>query len=257
MQWASSGVTSAWAKESVRLPVPWDALGAHVRPRGGQNVVLLAAPGVGKTTVSLNWAARANLRTLYCSADTDPETATEQLASLATGHLRTTVEDRLATSATWRSWYADAVRAKYPNLVMDYSGAPRLGVIAEKMEALTEVWGACPELLVLDTASDVQRDQPGFDGWQRQWLACREMARFFGCVIVHNHHIRSGAAATGRVKPSLDDGMYKPEQFAEMILGLYTPGAGELGIAVLKNRGGRSGFVVHLRTELERALVTT
>lgn len=255
MQWASAGVVDAWSERGVHLPVPWPTLERFVQPRGGQHVVLLAAPGVGKTAFSINWAARAGLRTLYLAADTDPAMMTEQVAALATGHPRWQVAERLRRKQTWRRAYAEAVRDRFPHLVLDFRSSPSLGSAVEQLEALTEVWGETPQLLVMDTASDMRRSSDDHQGWQEQWLAIREIARHFGLVALTNHHVKQGEAAGGKTCPSLNDGMWKPDQFAEVVLGLFSPAADQLAVGVVKNRGGRSGVVVHLPVDFAHGLV--
>jgi len=215
--------------------------------------MLLSAPGIGKTTFTLGWAAQGNLRTLYNSADTDQMTVSEQLSSLATGHPRDVVLQRLMRSKTWRLHYAEAVRHRFPNLIIDYSSAPRLSTVGEKLEALTEMWGALPQVVAFDTASDVVRSSDEPSGWFQQWLACRELAREFRCVVVSCHHLSKGPRSNGDVAPRLSDGMYGADRFPEIVLGFHQPNANEFVVSVLKNRGGPRGMAVRLRAELGKA----
>ena len=213
--------------------------------------MLLAAPGVGKTTVALNWAALSGARTLYCSADTDAELMTEQLASLATGHHRETVAGRMEDNPRWLARYADAIKWKYPHLVMDFEASPNINTVAEKCEALTEVWGETPDLVVIDTASDVNRDTDDPSGWIRQWIAQRELSRFFNCTVMTCHHVKVGPAANGKVAPSQGDGLFNADRFSEIVLGLHTSGPSEITLTALKNRGGRKDVAFPLTADLE------
>ena len=213
--------------------------------------MLLAAPGVGKTTLALNWAARSGARTLYCSADTDDELMFEQLASLATGHDREQIAGRL-DEGRWHSRYADAVKRRFPNLVLDFD-PPNLDVVGEKVEALTEVWGDTPQLVVLDTATDVERVNDDPSSWIKNWIEGRTLARFFNTTVMWCHHVKSGPAASGRIAPSQADGLYNADRFSEIVLGLHTPGPDEMTVTVLKNRGGRKDIAFQLAADLAHA----
>lgn len=247
MEWAATAAQTSWGRSQAReLPVPWPSLDRLLTPRGGNTIVVLAAPGVGKTAFALNWAARSGARTLYASADTDRLLMTSQLAALATGDSRTTVEDRMARSTTWRTEYAEAVKSLFPNLVVDFDSAPSIATVVAKSEALTELWGETPELVVLDTASDVAKDGDEFQGWQKLWLNVREASRYLGCVFMLLHHVSQGPAAGGQSAPKLNDGMYKADQFPEMLLGLHESATNEITVSALKNRGGRKGVAMQL-----------
>lgn len=256
MLWAAGSVNSSWRQGSVRsLPVPWPSLARVIRPRGGQQVMVLSAPGVGKTSLIVNWAALSSALTLYVSADTDQKLMSTQLACLSTGHSRQTVEQRLEHSSVWRTQYAASVREAFPNVVMDFTSSPRIQDLAAKAEALTEVWGDAPQLMVLDTASDVQKRGEDWTAWQDTWLACREFARFFNCVVMLAHHVKSGPAAGGTTAPQQNDGEYKADKFAEIVIGLHNPAGNEMVATVQKNRGGKSRIPVRLEADHEYASI--
>lgn len=254
MQFAASVPRNAWAEGAVRsLPVPWPSIASVMSPRGGQCVIVMAAPGVGKTMFTAQWVAQARMPTLYCSADTGPKDMSAMLASLATGHLKDDVEQRMTDSARWSQTYADAIRHSYPHLVMDFASAPRLDMVAEKAEALCDVWGEPPAVVVIDTASDIARTGEGFEGWQDTWLACRDLSRYFNATFIMNHHVKQGPAASGNVAPTQGDAMYKADQFAEIVASLHRGSANEVIFTILKHRGGKSQVPFPLKTEYERA----
>lgn len=139
---------------------------------------------------------------------------------------------------------------------MDFDPAPSLERIQARSVALAEVWGSAPELIVIDTASHLDRPNDDYSTWQKQWLRIQDLSRLLPSVVLVNHHIGSGKpAASGTVQPDLNDGMYKPEQFAEIVIGAHRSAGNEMTVTVLKNRGGKSRFSVPLVTDFERAVI--
>lgn len=258
MRYAASSVRKAWSEQSVRpVPVPWPTLSRVIQPMGGQTAAVVAAPGVGKTTFALQWAAQARVPTLYASADTGPKILTANLASLATGHDSTKIKQRLAQGGDWVQTYADAIYRSFPHLITDFTSAPQLDVMAEKIEALCDVWGEPPSMVVIDTASDVARRGEGYESWEQGvWLPVRDMARWFNCLMVLCHHPKEGAASSGKVPLDMNAGQYKIHKFAEIVFGMYRSGHGQVTGQVLKNRGGRSDIPIPFNADLERARLT-
>ena len=217
--------------------------------------MLIAAPGVGKTAFALNWAAWSSALTLYVSADTDPKLMTAQLAAMATGQARGLVEERLSRSRAWREAYIDAIRHKFPHLVMDFTANSRIDVVAAKAEALTEVWGETPQLIVLDTASDIEKPGSDYKAWDQTWRDIRTLTRYLNCVVLVAHHVKAGPAANGDRAPEQGDGEYKADKYAEIVLGLHRPTGNTLRVSVLKNRGGKSRFGINLHADYEYGMI--
>lgn len=254
MQYAASTAQREWAEGSIRqLVLPWPSLSNIVSPVGGNQMMAVAAPGVGKTAFALNMAAGIQEPVLFLSADTDPKLMGVQLSALASGDSRPVVEDRLRNSAEWRSLYSDAIRQEYPHLVMDFTPAPRLDRIEDQCVAMCEVWGEPPKLIVIDTASDVIRSGEGFQAWQEQWIAGRELSRRLNVVVFWLHHVTEGPVAGGKIPPEQNDGMYKSDQFVEVWMGLHHGEGKEMICTVQKNRGGKAKVPVTLIADHERA----
>ncbi len=201
--------------------------------------MIVADPGTGKTALCVNWAALSGARTLYCSADTDPRVMTLQLACLASGHSRQLVTSRLTTPGPWSGLYARAIQNRFPNFILDFSSAPSLPFVGEQCEALTELWGRTPELIVLDTASDVRRRADGWDGWEELWLAGRDLARDFGTVVVWAHH-----------KNKVGQGAMNANRFTEIVIDMKG-GFGLVDLNIIKNRNGRSNVRTALVADFE------
>lgn len=255
MRWAAVATSSSWEEDTAKpLPIPWEKLANVIRPKGGNTAVIIAAPGIGKTTFLLNWAAKARIPTLYLSADTSAQDITAQLGSLVSGHDRRTVESRLIESTTWRREYAQAIKAAYPNLVLDFSPRPTMLDIRQKGLALTELWGITPQMIVMDTASNVaMKDMSDNAEWQRVWLQAIQLARDLNAVFVFAHHVKQGLARSGRMAPEMSDALWGADQFAEFVLGLHEPTAGTRTLTVRKNRTGPKDVPVKLVADLAHA----
>lgn len=257
MRWAAAAAQSAWEEGNARpIEVPWKKLARVLRPKGGNTGVIIAAPGVGKTTLLLNWVVRSGVKCLYISSDTSPADVTSQLGALATGHVRQTVEERLSESATWRSEYAKAIYAKYPNIVLDFSPRPTIRDIRFKALALTELWGETPEIIVMDTASNVaMADMSNNAEWQRVWLQAISLARELNAFFIFAHHVRQGVARSGRVAPEMNDGLWGSDQYPEFVIGLHSPQAGRLMMTVRKNRTGPKDVPIPLKVSFPLARI--
>jgi len=257
MNWASVATYQSWTEENSRkIQVPWNKLSKIIRPRGGNVGVIIAAPGVGKTTFGLNWVNRTNARTLYVSADTNPTDVSAQLASMITGDERIIVEKRLETSNEWKTEYSKAVFERNSNLVLDFDPSPSIQSVWDKAIALTEMWAMTPEMIVIDTASNIEMSDKGDNAeWQRVWLACKDIARNLNSFVLLMHHVKQGDAASGRVAPQMADGLWGSDKFPEFVLGLHAPNPSELVMTVVKNRSGKKDVPVRLRPELERARI--
>lgn len=255
MRWASQATQDVWhATNTKAAPVPFDKLGSIITPRGGNCGIVIAAPGQGKTTFLLNWMVKGDVRALYMSADTSPHDLTAQLGALATGETRDKVERRLGESLTWRQEYGKHISTKFPNLVLDFSSQPRMEQIEARVGALTELWGRTPEIVVMDTASNVFMEDMGSNAeWQTVWLKAIEIARTFNLFFMFAHHVKVGPARGGRVAPEMNDGLWGSDQFAELVMGLHTPRPKELTLTVRKNRTGAKDVPVRFVTDFAKA----
>lgn len=257
MRWAATAARSSFDADQARmLPVPWTKLSKVLRPKGGNTMVVLSAPGVGKTTFLLNWAAQSGARTLFCSADTSPQDTTVQLAAMATNQERKLVESRMLSSMAWRVEYATAIFHRYPNLVVDFSPRPSMEQIGDRAHALTELWGDTPQFIVMDTASNVaMADMSNNASWQGVWLSAIRLARQFNAVFCFAHHVKQGPARSGRLPPEMSDGLWGCDQFPEFVMGLWNPDPGQIKLIVRKNRTGVKDVPVAFDTDLATSRV--
>lgn len=255
MHWASSATHEAWAEDQgADVVVPWERMSKVIRPKGGNCGVVIAAPGVGKTTFLLNWAAMSGMKTLFISSDTTVHDLTEQLGSLATNEMRRKVGERLSGNPEWRKKYAEAIYQRYPNIVVDFSPSPSTHDIREKVAALTDLWGMPPQMIVMDTASNVRMTDMGANAeWQRVWLECISIARDYNSFFVFAHHVKQGPARGGTIAPTAADGLWGADQFPEFVFGLHMPKMNVITCTVVKNRGGPKNVPIEFDVDLARA----
>ena len=89
-------LTRAWAGVKVvatPLPDVWNDLRkSQIQFRRGQVCMVAAAPNAGKSMFALVYAIKANVPTLFFSADTDISTVMMRAAAHLSGHEQVTVE---------------------------------------------------------------------------------------------------------------------------------------------------------------------
>lgn len=203
--------------------------------------MLIAAPGVGKSTFALNWAVNSGLPALYFSPDTDERTLSIQASTLVIeGANRDQIEHLVEQQD---ALFIREVNAQLSSLVLDFRPAPSFKSIAEGIDCLVTYWGHAPRLVVIDTVSDIHGRGDGYEAWQRQWLNLRTLARMYNLAIIGCHHVRGGMARTGKHPPQMGDAKYGADEYAELVLGFHRDAADHLVCSVLKNRTGPVGHV--------------
>lgn len=254
LQPAGAATQHIWGLGPARvLPGPqgWPHFGANVKALGGQVVQVMAAPSVGKTAFCLYWALAAQVTTLYFAADTDMRLFTEQMGAYATGETREEVRHRCENGQL--DQVAASVSQAAPDLFVDPLAGPTLEAIDERINALTEFWGETPQLVVLDTISDVRRGGDDYSAWRNLWLDLRSMARAYDLTIMFAHHVKGNSVSRdGDRPPALSDGKYGSHEFCEIVLGLHKPKATTMTVSVLKNRGGRRGIAFPMEIDYSR-----
>ena len=140
----------AWAGTHIKatpLPDVWKNLvGQHIKFRRGQVCMVAAAPNAGKSMFALVYAIKANVRTLFFSADTDASTVTMRSAAHISGHTQLTVEENLQKNPH----HYDEHLKKMANIQWVFDSSPSLDDIEEEIKAYIELYGVAPELIVVD-----------------------------------------------------------------------------------------------------------
>jgi hypothetical protein len=197
------------------------------------------APGAGKTTAALYMALKANVPTLYFSADSDEITMAARAACAVTGHPYGTVRES-QINGLYDELYGERIAELPLRFVFDPS-EPSLDDITNGITAWVELWGTPPSLVIVDNLMNMQNEDGGNE-WQGMrstvkglhWLARRTKA----CVwLLHHTSEQSEAWITSAPPRSAIQG--KLAQLPEVILTMANH-EGVLWVAVAKNRHGKS-----------------
>lgn len=191
-------------------------------------------PGVGKSMLTLAYALKTGVPTLYFSADTNAHTMAMRLASMVSGKAQSEVEHLIEVDAGWTK----LTLARGSHIVWSFDSSPSLNDIAEEVKAFEELWGIPPVLIVIDNMMDIATD--GGDEYASMKAITKELkylARLTNAAIVVLHHTSEAIPGTPCQPRSAILG--KVAQVPALILTLGAEGTG-LACAVVKNRYGKA-----------------
>ena len=195
----------------------------------------VAQPNGGKSLFSLWYAVTSGVRCLFVSADTDPHTTLLRALAIATQRTTDEVESTILTD---RSKLREAV-ANLSVIRFAFDPSPTLEDIDLEVQAYEEVFGAYPELIVVDNLMNVA------SATDSEWQGMRETMSFMhvmareteSCILVLHHVSENDSKAHFPAPRRAIQG--KVNQLAEQILSLaMEPSAGVMRIACVKNRHG-------------------
>lgn len=232
--------------------------GVHVRR--GQLTLIAAAPGVGKSLLSLTLAVKSGVPALYFSADTDQATMSNRATAMVTGWR---VEDIELAAAQGLTETLNAQLEKVENIRLDFAASPTLTDLEECLRAFEMVYGEFPSLVVIDNVTNVDNEsgEGGFTGLESTFDFLHEMARETGAAFVLLHHV-TGDYDDGTKPVPLSGLRGKVSKVPELILTLHRvsgdsdSGNRLLGISPVKNRTGKSDpsgcWYMTVEVDLER-----
>lgn len=244
-------------------PIPtvfksWDASGVHIRQ--GQLALVAAAPGVGKSLVSLSIAMNARVPAYYFSADTDAFTMYVRSAAMVTGYSVDDIEHAIKTGVIET---IDAKLDGNDHIRFNFDASPSVDDIDEELQAFAAAYGEWPQLVVVDNISNVFDPNSG-DGYQALEGVCdflHERARETGSAFVALHHV-TGDYDDG-IKPVPLSGLRgKISKVPELIITLNRDpsaeyeGVQKLHACPVKNRTGKAdpsgGWSLPLTAQMNR-----
>lgn len=231
---AWGGVTT----KATPLPEVWPVLkDASIRFRRGQVCMVAAAPNVGKSMFALIYVLKANVRTLFFSADTDTTTVMMRAASHLSGHSQVTVE----TNLNMRSQYYDKYFEKMANIQWVFDSSPSLDDIEAEIKAYIELYGAAPQLIVIDNLMNIAAETDNeWAGLRAIMMDLHDMARQTeACVLVLHHVSEQSEYGQGMNPPARRAIHGKVSQLPSLIVTMgYDPFSKHMRIAAVKNRFG-------------------
>jgi KaiC/GvpD/RAD55 family RecA-like ATPase len=225
--------------KATPLPDVWkDLLSKQIRFRRGQVCMVAAAPNAGKSMFALIYAIKADVPTLFFSADTDIATVMMRTAAHISGHNQTLVEENLTKSPGYYDSKFDQVK----NIQWVFDSSPSLDDIEMELKAYIELYGIPPELIVIDNLMNVAAESDNeWAGLRQIMVELHDMARQTEACVMVLHHVSEQSEYGSTTEPPHRRSIHgKVSQLPAMILTLgYEPIQNLLRVAAVKNRFGK------------------
>ena len=199
--------------------------------------MVAAAPNAGKSMFALVYALQAQVPTLFFSADTDTTTVMIRTISHITGHTQLTVETNLNHNPN----HYQNVHDKMSNIQWVFDSSPSLDDIELEVKAYQELYGVCPELIVVDNLMNVVAETDNeWAGLRAIMMELHDLARNTeACVMVLHHVSEASEYGDGTMPPPRRAVHGKVSQLPALMLTLgYDPTNKLLKVAAVKNRFG-------------------
>jgi replicative DNA helicase len=237
-------LSRAWSgvlTKATPLPDVWSALSnKQIKFRRGQVCMVAAAPNAGKSMFALIYAIRANVPTLFFSADTDTTTVMMRAAAHLSGHSQVLVEGNLASN----THYYDQHLPKLNNIKWVFDSSPSIDDLELEIRAYVELYGQAPELIVIDNLMNVVAETDNeWAGLRAIMMELHDMARKTEACVLVLHHVSEQSEYGSTINPPARRAIHgKVSQLPALILTLgYDPQDNVLRVAVVKNRFGPHG----------------
>src|SRR4051812_27415384 len=236
-----------------KLPDVWDSWAQHkIAFRRGQLHLIVAAPGVGKSVLTLSYALQSKVPTLYLSMDTDPFTTCIRAVAALT---RSTLEQAEEGLAKQYDFAVDALTEANKTLRFSFPPSPSTADIFSHIYAYGEAEGAWPELIVIDNLSNVAFESDEFGEMRTMMADFQTMATKTKAAVVVLHH-STGQYEDGATPIPQSGVNGKVSKFPSMVLTLCRPDGTTLLVSAVKNRFGPadpSAFRVQARLNVDYA----
>jgi predicted ATP-dependent serine protease len=199
--------------------------------------MVAAAPNAGKSMFALIYAIKAQVPTLFFSADTDTATVMIRAAAHLSGHTQVTVEGNINKSQRHYNPYL----AKASHIQWVFDSSPSLDDIEMEIKAYVELYGVMPELIIIDNLMNVAAETDNeWAGLRAIMMELHDMARKTEACVLVLHHVSEQSEYGSPMMPPPRRAIHgKVSQLPALILTLgYDPSQGLLRIASVKNRFG-------------------
>jgi len=224
--------------KATPLPDVWTALAdKQIKFRRGQVCMVAAAPNAGKSMFALIYAVKAQVPTLFFSADTDTTTVMMRAAAHVSGHNQVNVEQNLSANNN----FYDTSFDKLKHIKWVFDSSPSLDDIELEIKAYVELYGQAPELIIIDNLMNVAAETDNeWAGLRAIMMELHDMARKTEACVLVLHHVSEQSEYGSPTEPPARRAIHgKVSQLPALILTLgYHPVQGELKVAAVKNRFG-------------------
>ncbi len=202
---------------------------------------MCAGPGTGKSALILTYALKANVPTLYFSADSDAFTQTSRSVSVLTGWtLDKSSELVRSGDLNGATSVMDGIPIRFV-----YDASPTLDTIGDSLKAYFQLYGDYPVLVVIDNITNVvtaSSEEDPFSGLEMLMDVLHKLARDTGACVIGLHHV-TGDYNNGNIPIPLNGVKGQITRVPELVLTMFRTssefGVGLLNISTVKNRAGR------------------
>lgn len=242
------------------LHMPFNVLNsAECFIRKSQLTLIAGGPGTGKSAFTQALLQRGNDNgahnsVMYFSADSDAMTMWKRAAAIATGWEQSEIE-RMVTEGNHAGIDAE-VKAATQHMRFDYRSAPDEDDVLNSLHAYAQVYGAYPEVIVMDNLRNLFIDgvEGEFQALDQATVFLHDLAKDINAAVIGLHHV-VGDSENGDKPIPLSGIRGKVTKIPEVCLTLYRQGD-ILNVSPVKNRNGRadaSGSLSYqLRTDMAR-----
>ncbi len=234
-------LSRAWSGVTTRatpLPDVWKNLVKQsIKFRRGQVCMVAAAPNAGKSMFALIYAIKAQVPTLFFSADTDTATVMIRAAAHLSGHSQMAVEQNIEKRAN----YYDAHLVKTSHIQWVFDSSPSLDDIEMEIKAYVELYGVAPQLVIIDNLMNVAAETDNeWAGLRAIMMELHDMARKTEACVLVLHHVSEQSEYGSPMMPPPRRAIHgKVSQLPALILTLGYDPTGLLRVAAVKNRFGQ------------------
>ncbi|MFE4355089.1 DnaB-like helicase C-terminal domain-containing protein [Kitasatospora sp. NPDC056800] len=230
--------------------------GCHIRR--GQLTLIAAGPGVGKSALVTTIATRAEVPTLYFSADSDAFTQYVRLAAMLTDTPVWAVERDMDAG---KSVHYDTQINNLDYLRWNFDASPTLDNLDLDVQAFGYLYGCWPQLIIVDNIKNVWTDAGDDNSKYGEIIDyLHELGRKTGAAVVALHHL-TGTYDDGITPAPMSALLGKISKIPEVILTLHRSGSLDFGdlminVSIVKNRGGKAdpsgNWFIPLQADMER-----
>lgn len=227
------------------LPTVWKSLEGSPFLRG-QLALCCAAPGIGKSAFILTYALRAQVPTMYFSADSDAFTQATRAASILTAQPMGSSAEQIRTG---RLNPATSQALEQVSMIQfEYAASPTLEKIRDCLKAFTQKYGDPPALIVVDNITDVfsgidNNAEDPFSGLEGLMASLHELSRETAACVVGLHHV-TGSYNNGNIPIPLSGIKGQIGRVPELVLTLHRTGfdygPDQFNVSTVKNRAGKA-----------------
>lgn len=220
------------------VPGMYPSLAARqIAIRRGEVSMIAGMPAAGKSTLALALAVRANVPTLYLSADTHAHTMALRLIAMLTDTDQSIVEPAMLENREW----AASMLEQAAHIQWSFDSSPSAQSLESELQAHAELWSRAPELVVVDNLTDCIVDGGSEHEAQRNFLKdLKYIAREYDTAVLVLHHMSEGVHVERGNCPPRFAIQNKVSQTPALVLSIIQDENGFLGVCPVKNRYGSS-----------------